>query len=319
MLPLLLAVLGGGLDVDWVAPSGCPDGDAVERAVRSRADEAFGTAPVRVRGRVRGRPGAWRLQLQVRTAGDVDERQIEDPDCTALADAAALIVALTMERTPGRAGDPVLRALEPTTPTAAVWPELPPPSPATVADTPPPRRPERTVRAGARVSAGVELGALPGVGADLEVAALLERKRFVAELGARYEPPRKARYPDGSGAGGDLSLWAVGGLGCFAPAAGRVRFPLCLGAEGGAMHGRGVGIVQARRDTLPWGAGRARAGVSVAVQPWLRLVANAGLLVPWTRPRFSTDSRGVLHRAAPVAGRFNLGFAFVTPDRRNRS
>lgn len=307
-----------GLVVDWTAPAGCPDAAAVERAVRERLDEARSTTPASMRGRVRGGPGAWTLDLEVRTPTSIDARTVEDPDCATLGDAAALIVAVMIERaaSSGPPSEPLLRSIEPTTPTAMTWTELGFPEPAREEPRDidhAPRRAPRSLRFGARAATGVEVGALPGVGADIEVAALLLRKRFIAELGARYEPPRPARYSDEPQAGGDLSLWAIGGAVCFAPAAGRVRFPLCAGAEAGGMYGRGVGLPQPRRDHLPWAAARGSAGLSIAVLPWLRLRADAGALVPFSRPRFSTDSRGPVHEAAPAAGRFHLGLEFIRP------
>jgi hypothetical protein len=311
-----ISTIGAGLDVEWSAPVDCPGPSAVEEAVHARLDDAFATTPASVRGRIRGKPGAWTLDLEVRTATAIDTRRVDDPDCATLGDAAALIIAVTIERAveSGAAREPLLRSIAPTMPMAMQWieptRELPSAPPR---DTTEPARRPSEIRLGARAAAGVEVGALPGVGADIEVAALLQRRRFIAELAARYEPPRPARYPDAPDAGGDLSLWAVGAAGCFAPATGRVQFPLCAGAEAGGIHGRGVGLPRPERDHLPWAAAKAGAGVSVAVLPWLRVTADAGVLVPLWRPRFSTDSRGPVHQAAPAAGRFHLGLEFIRP------
>ena len=321
MLAYLVAIsLAAGLRVDWEAPVGCPDAAAVEAAVRDRLDAAFVTAPASVHGRLRGRPGAWTLDLEVHTT-NVDARRMTDPDCATLTDAAALIVAVTIERTstPPPPSEPVFRSIEPTTPTAIGWTQSGDPleRPATPRDMPEPEpEPEpaaspRSVRVGARAAAGVEVGALPGIGADVEIAGLLRRDRFVAELGARYLPPRRARYADAPDMGGDLSLWAITAAACFAPAAGRVRFPLCAGAEVGGMLGRGVGLPDTRNDHLPWSAARAGAGISIALLPFLRLSATAGLVVPFWRPAFRTDSRGPVHEAAPAAGRVHLGLEFI--------
>jgi hypothetical protein len=306
------SALNAGLEVDWVAPPGCPDAAAIEEAVHARLDEALEAASASVRGHVQGRPGAWRLDLEVRTSGATVSRRVRDPDCVTLTDAAALIVAVAIERA-AAPSDPVLRSIESSTPTAIAWNEIrfDRPQPRDADPPEPEPEPRSSWRLGARAAAGLGVGALPGVGADVEIAALVQRKRFIAEVGARYEPPRRARYPDAPESGGDLSLWAIRAAACFAPAVGRVRFPLCGGAEAGGMYGRGVGLPVQRRAHLPWAAARAGAGLSVAVLPWLRLAANAELLVPFSRPRFSTDSRGPVHEAAPVAGRFNLGLEFT--------
>ena len=99
MLAYVVAIsLAAGLQVDWEAPAGCPDAAAVEAAVRDRLDAAFVTAPASVHGRLRGRPGAWTLDLEVHTTS-VDARRMADPDCATLTD-----VAVELERIRGYAG-----------------------------------------------------------------------------------------------------------------------------------------------------------------------------------------------------------------------
>lgn len=170
----------------------------------------------------------------------------------------------------------------------------------------PPGPPSRRVRSALRLSAGVELGALPGVGAGFagSFALLWPRARF--ELGASGWLPRRLRL---ASATARLSLASAHVRGCYVPRARRLEFPACIGTELGAMIGRADGIENATTVALPWVAGTLGASLIWRPVPASRfaLVVSSTMAVALTRPRFEILNVGRVHRAGPVGGRFMAG------------
>lgn len=82
-----------------------------------------------------------------------------------------------------------------------------------------------------------------------------------------------------------------------------VRGYLCLGVELGAMSGSGGEIANPATRTLFWGAAAGSARVDVPLgEPWY-LVAEAGVLVPFTRYRFVFEGpETTVHSVSSVAG-----------------
>lgn len=104
---LLLLAPAEGLRLDWQAPAGCPDGAALRaRVVDLVGAEATRQATLGARARVRGRAGRWTLELALVREGGEDRRTLGDPDCRALAEAAALVLAVAIDPQ-ARLGGPV--------------------------------------------------------------------------------------------------------------------------------------------------------------------------------------------------------------------
>lgn len=358
---LLLLAPAEGLRLDWQAPAGCPDGEVLRaRVVDLVGVEATGRARLTARARVRGKAGRWTLELALVREGGQDRRTLSDPDCRALAEAAALVLAVAIDplaridgpvpedSPPDAAGNGSLVPLPPGEPPAtdAVVPEPLPPGPSDMSvDSPPPTSPappnssprieaapsdsppptpspvpgDRPTLRARKLQLGLRLGAglgftrlLPGPHAALDLGLGLEGRGWRVELAGLFVPPVRGVAASDPGIGGVFRLGAGELRGCAVPGLrGRpLVFPLCVGLQLGAMHGRGEGsglpVQQSARS--PWVA--TRFGGALRWRPragrvglWLGLDAIVALI----RPAFVTAGGVPVHEAARVGGQASLG------------
>jgi hypothetical protein len=164
-----------------------------------------------------------------------------------------------------------------------------------------------------RVAALVEAGALPRVGPGLELAGGVWLRRAAIEVHGVALFPRTERAASDPDVGARLWSWGVGARGCASPATRRVSFPICLGAEGGAMVGRGIGLERPAAASRPWVA--ALLGPRLVWRPIRRLGVwvGADLVVALVRPGFGIDFVGPVHRAGVVSGRGGAGLEVRFP------
>jgi hypothetical protein len=86
------------LTLRWDAPEECPDQAAVLARVRAHAPSGHGSARDRfAQARVTKQDARYRLELVLRTPESRAHKTIESEACTALADAAALLIALALD------------------------------------------------------------------------------------------------------------------------------------------------------------------------------------------------------------------------------
>src|SRR5258708_2813475 len=132
-LGLLLAAIVGlpaaraeppSFSLTWDAPPDCPDAATVRHAVeRLLAGESDTSVHVDARATVaRGDRGSLRVKLVTVREGRIGERTFEATSCRSLADATALIVALTIDPTPVAANQPAVQSESGTTPTQSPAP-----------------------------------------------------------------------------------------------------------------------------------------------------------------------------------------------------
>lgn len=121
------------LELTWTVPEGCPDREYVVAEVRSLLKGTSGTA-VKARATVSKKGAALHLTLvTVDAEGEESKREIDSSNCKALADSAALFLALAINPDAGEIP-------EPPAPSASPAPS-PSPSPSPSPPRPPPPRP----------------------------------------------------------------------------------------------------------------------------------------------------------------------------------
>jgi len=171
----------------------------------------------------------------------------------------------------------------------------------------------RKLQLGLRLGAGLGFTRLlPGPHAALDLGLGLEGRGWRVELAGLFVPPVRGAAASGPGIGGVFRLAAGELRGCAVPGLrGRpLVFPLCVGLQLGAMHGRGEGnglpVSQAARSM--WAA--TRFGGALRWRPrggriglWFGLDA----IVALTRPAFVTAGGVLVHEAARVGGQASLG------------
>lgn len=273
----------GGLDVSIAAPC-----DASAETLRARVERFVGPAGVaEAHGSVRitrEPKGPYRLDVALSDG----ERSLRDTDCSALVEAAAIMVALSInpeldlaalaEDAPPESG----RTPDDTTPRAPAS-SAPDDDPATFAPK------TRRVRFGGHLEAGATYGIVPDLSPVLGIGAHLEGTRVGILLTGRYV---FARESDGThrvrvdGIGTSLLLTAQ------PPPWLRVG----LGAELYMLHGRGTRVEEPREAFIPVVAPQ----LAVAARAYHREKTSfwAALTASWAvvRPRFVVNNHGPVYR-----------------------
>jgi hypothetical protein len=297
-----------GIALEWRAPHGCPDRDAVLQILRARLPERYADVALHARAQVQRRAQGFRLTVELDTPSGRASRSLSDPHCASLAEAAAVLIVLALENE--------ATTVEPATATEApdmtesIEASSPPPRaerPAEASpneepsdeDTPREARPEPSAQEDARssttsststssprplhlqLSAAVrgDLGSFPhapALGAQLQLAARI-RPLYTA-LGITYWPAREVRsdlYPNarlhGSGLFADLSVGAdVSGQPLVLTPA--------LTVELGQLDAEALGIAGPQRSRVLWlAAGPSMAATLSLFERWEIALEVSGL------------------------------------------
>jgi hypothetical protein len=290
----------------WTAPDGCPGPERVLGEV----DRLLGDAGARPKESLRvvadvskDANGNLRVHLEAEGESGPRVRELRAASCEALADAAALILALMI--------DPSAALAAPTsaasTPPPAPAPPTPPPSPP-----PPPPVPPANPRTTPKVSLGVwgvfEGGSLPGAGFGVAGTVAVTLAALRIEVGVGGLPLRDALVSAPKGAGGHVSLVTGDALLCY-DVLPRSAFELspCAGYEGGWLHAAGFGVKSPGSGSDFWSAVRAGGLFTWSPVPRFALSLRGEAVVPFVRPTFVLENVGPVYRPGPVSGRLALG------------
>ncbi|MCB9714904.1 MAG: hypothetical protein H6712_13640 [Myxococcales bacterium] len=308
--------------VQWTAPPTCPGPGWVHRGIERRLGRPLASGEVAVEGQVTATAEGFVLELHT-AAGELSEsRRLEATDCLALADATALVVALTVD--PVAVAEVLAAAREvpveeeplppPQRPEAEAELE-PEPSPAASPEPPAettPREPSeetsRRLEGGLlRLTAGLGLGATPGATGAFTLVGGLQWRRARLELQGSYWLPRRTAPLDGATV--SVQLGAAGVRGCGQLRRDRIEAPLCGGLQLGGMRGEGAGVPGARPAQGLWLALEASVGLSWWIRPRWALAGGFAAAVPLVQPAFEVGRSPAvrLFEPSPVAGRLWLG------------
>jgi hypothetical protein len=317
-----LAHAQGGFRFDWTVPEGCPTREQVViRAEQLLGRALDGAAPtdLTLDGRVtRLGESEWQLALSQRSSTGSEQRQVKAARCDELAEAAALLIALSI--------DPSLTG-PPSTPTTSAFPgetepaatiekpeaagEVKSPDPAAPVHPVPvvPSSPWR-LRGGATFAAWSRR--LPGLAPGIAAHAGMASRHWVVlgELG--FFPPRHASVP-ASAAGGDLFMASGGGQLGYLWQLHRLGLGPIAGAELQWLHGEGANVDAPQSADVMLVSVQAGARVSLVFSRSWALVAGAAVALPVNRPRFVVDGVGPVHRPDAWGVRFGFGVEWQQP------
>lgn len=312
-----VAPVSPAADVQWTAPGECPDRAALLAAISRRHGRPL-TNEARVDARVTGdRFRGYALHLELAVGGRAEVRDVQDPSCVALTDAAAVRVVAAIEA-PVIPTPPELPPLEtepapapappPTTPELDVVPAEPVvtrPIPA-----PQPAPTDRYEGPGAvlRAHGGGELGALPAIAGAVGLAVGLLWPRLRLELHGTVLPRRESN-------GVRAALYAGAVHACGRVGRGVIEVPLCGGLEVGGMRGEAFGLPGARATTFLWVGAVAGPALAWHVRPRLSVWAGLQLVLALRRPQFVQGVDSELFTPSRASGRFLLGFELRLRDR----
>ncbi len=289
----------------------------------------------------------WQVELTLEDADGRAVRRFTAPSCEAIADATALIIAVTLDpvatavatsvATSGQTRPPAREAApEPSQPAPPATPESdfphsphdfapdgdPDPDPAFRRSAPSWRlRGEgtsgplelRPLRIGVSIQAGGGWGPSAAGHPVLGGRLALLGPHWRAELGGRWALPRGSRAEPPSDARASVDAWFVEARGCWVPSRGAFEFPLCPGVDVGRVRGAGrPPTPNPSEATYPWVAlslGQRAAWVPLER---LALVLEAELSVPLIRGSFLAGETE-LARLAALGARVQLGFELRLP------
>jgi hypothetical protein len=299
---LVLALTKGALADDsrpsltfaWTAPPECSS----EPDVRARVDRILGarSAPhenVDARAVVSKDGEMFRAEIQLFSAGQTSTRHVDDTSCNALADAVALIVALTVNP------EAVAEKKETEEKKPIPPPEKKPDEPASE------KEPRRPIYFGAGVLLDTATLAALAVGA--EIVAGYNPHHAAFELSGTWLAAQDARLTPASSQGASEFALGAGARGCWEIFAAAFDVGPCGGAELGGIFANGFGATQ---DTGASSVALFRALLGARAKLRfsrfaLRLAAEAA--IPFTRPSFVIDNAGTVQHVSPATLRTTFG------------
>jgi hypothetical protein len=298
-----------GIDsaLEWNAGSACPDKAAAESAIQDllgspiAAAEPLDVVQVDLSEQTDGR---WEARIRTRGSSGSGERRFVGPTCDLVANAAVLVVAMTLE--------PTATAERVTAMRDASRQPVSAPLPA-----------HEHLRMIAGLHAVADLGSLPGAASGLGVVLGVHYERWHLEGEGTAWSPRLALAEPAEEQGGEIGLYTGGLRGCWdglRSASGELRLGGCLDGEAGVTSGKGtVGIAQRHETSGLWVAVfaglTARQVTASGLTPWLSL--DVGTAV--RRPSFVVNSGSrlappvLVFQASEVVARAALGLAWLFP------
>jgi len=317
----------GSFSLVWVAPPECPSED--EAHARFEALVAGTGREGVARVELEGQGETWTARITVDTPEGSTIRSFNGTPCPAVADAAMLVVAVTIDPFGvTRSFEAALSRTTPTSPTAtpeavdthvlAVEGEQVPEEdeplaadasvePTPPVATPPPRSGRRNLGGSIWAAGGMETGTLPGVGGNLSLGGSIATGRWRFELGGLYGFGHPVAHPERAETVALVRLALGQARACWSPSLPRAVFPICLGVEGGAWIATGEGLANAQTASAPWLAFSPSAAAIWRPSPRLGVGGRVELLAPVLRGAFGTDDLdGNIVRVGRVGARVNL-------------
>jgi hypothetical protein len=319
------------VELAWHAPSGCPDAQDVQARIRKLAGASQASdTPLRAEATItRIAGGRLHLQLVVRAADLVGERNLEGRSCEDLAGAAAVNLVLLLHSalplraaeleqavSPNRAGEAAQnsassgeQANSPPTPASS----QPTAAPQAAPPAPPAARSSGSWRGLLQLPlASLEFGPLPqpSWGVALAGGVEFERWRLLAEANAWL--PQTLPLPDHAASGAQVDRIGVGLRLCRAFPSGAFEIAPCASVGVEHIWARGTGAhVAARTDQATWVAVGAGAQGRLRLTGWLGLVAGVSAQLETSRPVIAIDGIGPVGQLGMVALRIMLGCEWI--------
>jgi hypothetical protein len=112
---------------------------------------------------------------------------------------------------------------------------------------------------------------------------------------------------DSTNAGGDFTLVAASGRGCYVLHYSGFEIAPCAAAEIDLISGRGFGADVPQSNSGRWVTALAGGLAEWAIRRWVALRLSADATAPLSRPVFALEGLGAVHRPAVIGFRGALG------------
>jgi hypothetical protein len=274
----------------WRAPDGCPDAGSLRARIEQRLERSLDDVVIGVEVDVALTAGSYvaRVDLRAMTVAN-DVRTLKSKRCSELADAVAVIVSRV-------ASDAIARKR------VAAREDL---QKQFVVDPAPPAAKPRLWSVGARLSAVSGIGIIPKVGGAAELAIVVRRANFLAELAGTRWLDSFAQFHDGAPAVVDVLLDTAAARAGWRP----LHLPLRAWAavEMGMMDGASNTLPSEQFDSGRWIAAGFGFGVAWQMNKWLRLVGTNETMLAIDRMRFKTGNGMIVYAPSPMSFRAAVG------------
>ncbi|MBN1656184.1 MAG: hypothetical protein JXA30_20615 [Deltaproteobacteria bacterium] len=332
------------VEIVWVAPDKCPDESILVKEIEElvgrpldtvREPSIKATATVQATG-----DGRWVLRLRTLEANAEGERELVADSCETLAQATALILALSIDpkavesreklydqaRKLTKSLSPPPKQNEVTTLEKDVTEEQPPaqpdesPADAESREPAPERQTEPTMESEEKSEIPIgllfrsgfvaDLGTLPDtvIGADLSVGLSVDRVDIVSSINwFGYDQTELSNLPE---FGARFSFWTIGFGAYYRFQLDELSLAPFLNFELGTMYAEGTGVLTAFTESTLHLNLMAGARISWEFTNWAALGLEVGPKVPLLRPRYVldiSDDREVVHRSSAVAMKVGIG------------
>jgi hypothetical protein len=273
----------------WTAPAGCPDAASLRARVEQRLERSLDDVVIGIEVDIALTAGRYvaRIDLRSMTVAN-DVRTLTSVRCDELADAVAVIVTRV-------ASDAIARKR------TAVREDVR----AAVIVEPEPAAKPRLWSIGARFSGVSGIGVIPKVGVAAELALVVRRDEFLAEVAGTRWLDSYAQFHDGAPAVVNVALDTAAGRFGWRPA----HLPLRAWAavEFGLMGGNTVKLPTEQLESGRWIAAGAGFGVAWQMTKWIRLVGTNETMLAIDRVRFTTGAGLVVYAPSPMSFRASAG------------
>lgn len=291
----------GDVNFKWNAPAECPTSEAVLAQIERNIGAAkFGHADVEADVTTLG-PQRWSVLLVTNVDDARGERSLEANSCAALADATALIVALTINP---------MRDDAPATP---VTPSKPANEPLITKHDDEEESPPAKSTLGGFVALTMlgDLGTLPRVAAAPGLTVGLTYEHFRGEVSGNLWFAQDATTPNGSSEGSQLQLLDLATRGCWREVVASIEIAPCLGAGVVHLSSNGFGETFPQEGDEWWVTARADLIATWTIAEPLAIRVLAGAVLPFARNAIdlvnSTGDTVQLHRPALISGQIAIG------------
>jgi hypothetical protein len=291
--------LPSSIDLDFSAPAGCPDGDAVRSEVlRLTGDAAQGSHHLKARASILPATGTgFILSLATEFDGVAGERTLAGLSCESLTDAAALMLALLLnpDLALGQAPPAVDRQAPPEVTTAASTND---------------RRSGRRWRVGAH--GGIQTGVVKDLSSSFALSLGIALGRLSLRLMPGMTPPQNIYVDAERGIGGRLWLVTAAAQACWDAAVGWLAVSPCLGVDVTRLQGHGLGVLRPRDATAYWASAELAVFAGLPVGHGVRLELGAIGVLPFRRPTvYLDDGIGPVSRPAAFGLKALAGLGWV--------
>lgn len=305
------------LDLSWQAPPGCPQESAVRERLRALVPSAMlESGRLKAEGTITRVEKRFRLKLVLHLGDLSGERSIDADSCSDLAGAAVVALGLLLQSAAPPAADKPGATSDASTPGATGSSEngssaqgpkpgtvSQPAEPKTDPDTTEPSTPgqPRSWRVFIAPQLAADWGPMPKPNAGVAIGAGLSAQQWRFLGNVAFPRDQQLRLAGSSGAGAELTHWAVEAWACRAFRSATLELAPCLlaGWESLKASGNGPGV-ETRTQRSSWFSGGAAALGRWYVADWFAFAASVGAKVEGARPTISIEGLGDYGRLKPV-------------------